>query len=354
MMDRDLRLAAYADGELEPEQASEVERELESDPQARELVRIHRETTALLRAACAPQVYAEATRHRRGMPQPAARRHVPLRSLGMAAALLAGILGAAAIFMDRGATFESVASTTSTQDSGLFDHLLPLFKAKTGIEVKIIAKGTGQALDVARSGGADVVFVHARELEEKFVDEGEGVRRCPVMYNDFVLVGPKSDPAGVRGSADVVAALQAIKTKGAFFVSRGDRSGTHQAELKLWRAAGIDIAAEQKPWYRVTGQGMGNTLNSVVAMNAYTISDRGTWISHRDKGDLVIMVEGDRRLFNQYSVILVNATKHPGVKTEFGLKFIDWLPSPEGQKAIADYKIDSQQLFFPDADVPGA
>jgi tungstate transport system substrate-binding protein len=191
-------------------------------------------------------------------------------------------------------------------------------------------------------------------MEEKFVADGFGVRRFPVMYNDFVLIGPKSDPAGIAGTKDIAAALRAIKAKGAPFVSRGDRSGTHQAELALWKAAGVDIASDRGPWYREIGQGMGAALNTTSAMGAYTLSDRGTWISFKNRGDLVISVEGDKRLFNQYGVILVNPAKFPHVKKEFGQAFIDWLISPEGQKTIAGYKIDGQQLFFPDADVPGA
>src|SRR5690349_3474580 len=247
-----------------------------------------------------------------------------------------------------------VASTTSTQDSGLFGHILPMFKAKTGIEVKVVAQGTGQALDTARRGDADVVFVHAKPAEEKFLTEGFGVKRYPVMYNDFILAGPKSDPAGIKGTKDIVAALKAIQQKGAPFVSRGDRSGTHQAELALWKVAGIDIGGAKGPWYREIGQGMGAALNTSGAMGAYTISDRGTWIHFKNKGDLVIAVEGDKRLFNQYGVMLVNPAKHPNVKKELGQTFIDWLVSPTGQKAIAGYKIDGQQLFFPDANVPGA
>jgi len=247
-----------------------------------------------------------------------------------------------------------VASTTSTQDSGLFGHILPLFKAKTGIDVKVIAQGTGQALDTGRRGDADVVFVHAKPAKEQFVAEGAGVKRFPVMYNDFVLIGPKSDPAGVAGSKDIVAALKAIKAKGAPFASRGDRSGTHQAELALWKQAGIDVAADNGSWYRDTGQGMGAALNTAAAMNAYVLSDRGTWIAFKNRGDLAIAVEGDNRLFNQYGVILVNPDKHPHVKQALGQAFIGWLISPEGQKAIADYKINGEQLFFPNANVPGA
>jgi len=247
-----------------------------------------------------------------------------------------------------------VASTTSTQDSGLFGYLLPLFTQATGITVKVIAQGTGQALDTARRGDADVAFVHARAAEDKFVAEGAGVKRFPVMYNDFVLIGPKNDPAGIKGTNDIVAALKAIQQKGVPFVSRGDRSGTHQAELALWKDAGIDIAAAKGPWYRDIGQGMGAALNTASAMNAYLLSDRGTWISFKNRGDLVIAVEGDKRLFNQYGIILVNPAKHPNVKKEEGQAFIDWLVSPAGQNAIAGYKIDGQQLFFPNATVPGA
>jgi len=247
-----------------------------------------------------------------------------------------------------------VASTTSTQDSGLFGHLLPIFTAKTGIEVKVIAQGTGQALDTARRGDADVVFVHAKAAEEKFLAEGFGVKRYPVMYNDFVLIGPKSDPAHIKGAKDIVAALKTIKEKAAPFVSRGDRSGTHIAELNLWKAAGIDIAADKGPWYRDIGQGMGAALNTASAMNAYVLSDRGTWLSFKNRGDLDIVVEGDQRLFNQYGVMLVNPEKHPHVKKEWGQAFVDWLISPEGQKAIADYKIEGKQLFFPNANAPGA
>ncbi|MFZ0460194.1 MAG: substrate-binding domain-containing protein [Rhodoplanes sp.] len=247
-----------------------------------------------------------------------------------------------------------VTSTTSTQDSGLFGHILPLFKAKTGIDVRVIAQGTGQALDTARRGDADVVFVHAKPQEEKFVADGYGVRRHDVMYNDFVLIGPKSDPAGVAGTKDIVAALTAIKAKQGPFVSRGDRSGTHQAELALWRAAGVDIAKDKGPWYREIGQGMGAALNTASAMNAYVLADRGTWISFKNRGDLAVAVEGDRRLFNQYGIILVNAEKFPHVKKEDGQAFIDWITSPDGQKAIADYKIGGQQLFFPNAHARGS
>ncbi|HTL64059.1 MAG TPA: extracellular solute-binding protein [Pseudolabrys sp.] len=243
-----------------------------------------------------------------------------------------------------------VSSTTSTQDSGLFGHILPLFKQKTGIEVKVIAQGTGQALDTGRRGDADVVFVHAKSAEEKFLAEGQGVKRYPVMYNDFVLIGPKSDPAGIKGMKDVGAALKAIMAKNAPFISRGDRSGTHIAEINLWKASGVDIEKEKGPWYKSIGQGMGAALNTAGASNAYVLSDRGTWISFKNKGDLVIAVEGDKRLFNQYGVMLVNPEKHPSIKKDLGQQFIDWLVSPEGQKAIANYKINGEQLFYPNAD----
>ena len=246
-----------------------------------------------------------------------------------------------------------VASTTSTQDSGLFNYLLPLFTAKTGITVKVIAQGTGQALDTARRGDADVAFVHAKPQEEKFVADGFGVKRYDVMYNDFVLIGPTSDPAGIKGK-DIETALKTIQAKAAPFVSRGDRSGTHSAELALWRQAGIDIALSKGPWYREIGQGMGAALNTASAMNGYVLSDRGTWLSYKNRGDLDVVVEGDRRLFNQYGVMLVNPAKHPTVKQQLGQAFIDWIISPEGQSAIAGYKIDGQQLFFPDAEKKGA
>ena len=247
-----------------------------------------------------------------------------------------------------------VASTTSTQDSGLLGHILPMFKAKTGIDVKVVAQGTGQALDTARRGDADVVFVHAKPAEEKFLAEGFGVKRYPVMYNDFILIGPKSDPAGIKGSKDIVAALTAIKTKGADFISRGDKSGTHQAELNLWKVAGIDITKDKGPWYKEIGQGMGAALNTASASNAYVLADRGTWLSFKNRGDLVISVEGDKRLFNQYGVMLVNPEKYPSVKKDLGQQFIDWLVSAEGQNAIADYKINGEQLFYPNASDSGA
>ncbi len=250
--------------------------------------------------------------------------------------------------------FITVASTTSTEQSGLFKHLLPAYEKRTGIQVRVVALGTGQALDMARRGDADVVFVHARSAEEKFIAEGYGVKRLPVMYNDFVLVGPKSDPARIAGGKDTREALRKIKGAMAPFVSRGDRSGTHMAELALWKQSGIDIASDKGPWYRDTGQGMGPALNTASSMNGYILTDRGTWISFKNRGDLAILVEGDQRLFNQYGVILVDPAKHPHVKKGFGQAFIDWLVSPEGQKAIADYKIGGEQLFFPNAGQEGA
>jgi len=269
---------------------------------------------------------------------------------------LVGAIGAALLLAQAVAQEKSivVASTTSTQDSGLFEYLLPIFQQKTGIAVKVIAQGTGQALDTGRRGDADVVFVHAKSAEEKFLAEGQGVKRNPVMYNDFVLIGPKDDPAGIKGN-DIAAALKSIKEKQAPFVSRGDRSGTHIAELALWnRDAGIDIDKDKGGWYKSIGQGMGAALNMASASNAYVLSDRGTWLSFKNKGDLQILVEGDKRLFNQYGVILVNPEKHPTVKKDLGQEFIDWLLSPEGQKAIANYKINGEQLFYPNADDPNA
>jgi tungstate transport system substrate-binding protein len=247
-----------------------------------------------------------------------------------------------------------VASTTSTQDSGLFEYLLPLFTKKTGITVKVVAQGTGQALDTGRRGDADVVFVHAKSAEEKFLAEGEGVKRFPVMYNDFVLIGPKSDPAGIKGMKDVGAALKKIMAKDAPFISRGDRSGTHIAEINLWKTCGIEIEKEKGAWYKSIGQGMGAALNTAGAGNGYVLSDRGTWIHFKNKGDLQILVEGDKRMFNQYGVMLVNPAKHPNVKNDLGQQFIDYLISPEGQKDIANYKINGEQLFYPNATDSGA
>ncbi|HYC38830.1 MAG TPA: substrate-binding domain-containing protein [Usitatibacter sp.] len=240
----------------------------------------------------------------------------------------------------------TVASTTSTEQSGLFKDLLPAFKRDTGIEARVIAVGTGQALDMGRRGDADVVFVHDQVAEEKFVADGWGVKRFPVMFNDFIIVGPKSDPAGVKGR-DVVAALGKIAQMQAPFVSRADRSGTHAAELRYWKQAGIERPGGA--WYRETGSGMGPTLNTAAGMDAYALTDRGTWLGFRNRADLAVLVEGDTRLFNQYGVVLVNPEKHKHVKKEAGQKFIDWIVSPTGQKAIADYRIAGEQLFFPNA-----
>lgn len=242
--------------------------------------------------------------------------------------------------------FIVVASTTSTQDSGLFTHVLPIFKAKTGIEVRVVAQGTGQALATAKKGDADVVFVHDKVAEAKFVDEGFGIDRREVMYNDFVVVGPKSDPAKAAGK-DVIAALKKIEAAKSPFASRGDKSGTHAAELRYWKAADIDPQTGKGSWYRETGSGMGPTLNTASAMNAYAFTDRGTWLSFKNRGELGIVVEGDTRLFNQYGVMLVNPAKHAHVKKELGMQLIEWLTSPEGQAAIAAYRIEGQQLFFP-------
>lgn len=273
------------------------------------------------------------------------RRRTFLAALLMLPGLLAGPPVAA---QGRSIT---VASTTSTEQSGLFGHLLPLFTRTTGIAVRVVALGTGQALDVGRRGDADVVFVHDRAAEQTFLSEGFATRRFPVMYNDFVLVGPRADPAGVRGrGTDIAAALQAIAARGAPFISRGDRSGTHAAELRLWQQAGISPAGQG--WYKEIGQGMGPALNTAAAADAYLLADRGTWISFRNRQSLAILAEGDRRLFNQYGVMLVNPARHPQVRQAEGQAFIDWLVSPEGQRAIAEYRIDGQPLFFPNAGDP--
>ena len=267
----------------------------------------------------------------------------------LSAAWLVAALAAAGMLSPQPAwaqEFITVASTTSTEQSGLFKELLPAFKADTGIEARVVAGGTGQALDMGRRGDADVVFVHDKVAEEKFIAEGFGVKRLPVMYNDFVIVGPKADPAGVRGSG-VVAALRKIAGKQAAFASRADKSGTHAAELRYWKAAGIEKPAGA--WYRETGSGMGPTLNTAAGMNAYALADRGTWLNFKNRGDLVILVEGDQRLFNQYGVMLVNPEKHAHVKKGPGQKFVDWVVSPRGQAAIAAYKIGGEQVFFPNA-----
>jgi tungstate transport system substrate-binding protein len=250
--------------------------------------------------------------------------------------------------------FITVASTTSTEQSGLFGYLLPVYERETGVKVHVVALGTGQALDVARRGDADVVFVHAKAAEEQFLAEGHGVKRYPVMYNDFVLIGPKSDPARIGGGKDIVVALRKLAVDNVPFVSRGDRSGTHMAELTLWKTAGVDIDKAKGPWYRDTGQGMGPALNTAASMNAYILADRGTWLAFKNRGELAILVEGDKRLFNQYGVMLVNPAKHPSVKKELGQQFVDWVVSPAGQRAIAGYKINGEQLFYPNADDPSA
>jgi tungstate transport system substrate-binding protein len=245
----------------------------------------------------------------------------------------------------------TLASTTSTEQSGLFAHILPLFTARTGIDVKVVALGTGQALDVARRGDADAVLVHDREAEERFVAEGFATRRHDVMANDFVLVGPGSDPAQARGG-DIAEALRRIAAVKAPFISRGDRSGTHMAELRFWGEAGLHPARFEGGWYREIGQGMGPALNAASAVNGYVLADRGTWLSFRNRGGLAVLVAGDRRLFNQYGVMLVNPARHPHVKATAGQAFVDWLVSPEGQRAISDFKIEGQQLFFPNAGSP--
>ena len=244
--------------------------------------------------------------------------------------------------------FITVASTTSTEQSGLFKHLLPAFEQGNGIKVRVVALGTGQALDMARRGDADVVFVHDKAAEEKFIAEGFGIKRQEVMYNDFVLIGPKADPAKAAGK-DILEGLRRIEVTKAAFVSRGDKSGTHAAELRYWKTAGVDLDAKKGPWYKDTGSGMGPALNTAASMNAYILADRGTWLNFKNRGELGIVVEGDKALFNQYGVILVNPAKHAHVKQADGQKFMDWLVGAEGQKAIADYKIGGEQLFFPNA-----
>lgn len=246
----------------------------------------------------------------------------------------------------------TIASTTSTEQSGLFGHILPIFTQKTGIQVRVVALGTGQALDVGRRGDADVVFVHDRAAEERFVAEGFGGPRRHVMYNDFVIVGPAADPAHIQGVSDVTEALRRIAAARAPFISRGDRSGTHAAELRLWQQAGVDPAAGRGAWYREIGQGMGPALNTGAAQGGYVLTDRGTWLSFRNRQDLRILSEGDARLFNQYGVMLVNPQRHPHVKVAEGQAFIDWILSAEGQAAVAGYRINGEQLFFPNAAQP--
>ena len=250
--------------------------------------------------------------------------------------------------------FIVVQSTTSTQNSGLYDHLLPQFTEKTGIEVRVVAVGTGQAIKNARNGDGDVLLVHAKPAEEAFVAEGYGVSRADVMYNDFIIVGPAADPAGVRGVTDVTEALSAIAEGQAVFASRGDDSGTHKKELALWAAAGIDPSSASGTWYRETGSGMGATLNTGIGMDAYVMTDRATWIKFGNKAGHEILVEGDTRMFNQYGVILVNPERHPNVKAEAGQVFIDWILSDEGQQSIAAYEVDGKQLFFPNANAGGS
>jgi tungstate transport system substrate-binding protein len=263
-------------------------------------------------------------------------------------ALALAVLGVA----PRGARADDsivVASTTSLQDSGLYDHLLPIFTRATGIVVKVVARGTGQALDMGRRGDADVVFVHAESAELKFIADGDGVKRYPVMSDDFVLIGPANDPAGIAGDHDVLTAFRAIARTQAPFISRGDQSGTHLAELAFWQQAGIDIEASKGPWYRAIGQGMGAALNMASASDAYVLSDRPSWLNFGNKGNLKILVQGDPRLFNQYSVILVNPKKHPQVKAELGRRFIAYLISAQGQRDIGDYLINGERAFHPDA-----
>jgi tungstate transport system substrate-binding protein len=273
--------------------------------------------------------------------------------IAFALAVLAASSGAGhtAVAAER---FITVASTTSTEQSGLFKHLLPAFEKKAGIDVHVVAVGTGQALDMARRGDADVVFVHDKTAELKFLGEGQGVKRYDVMYNDFVLVGPKSDPAKVAGGKDIVAALKKIAAAKTPFASRGDDSGTHKAELRLWRAAMIDPKAGDSAWYRETGSGMGPTLNTAAGMDAYTLTDRGTWLSFKNRQNLEILVQGDDKLFNQYGVMLVNPARHPHVKERDGRAFMDWLTGPEGQRTIAEYKIGGERLFFPNARKAGS
>jgi tungstate transport system substrate-binding protein len=280
-------------------------------------------------------------------------RHLAALFARLSATWVAAVVAAVllASLPARANQFITVASTTSTEQSGLFKELLPAFTRDTGIEARVVAVGTGQALDMGRRGDADVVFVHDKTAEEKFVAGGFGVKRFPVMYNDFVIVGPKADPAAVKGG-DLLTALKKIADKQAPFASRADKSGTHAAELRYWKAAGVGTPTGA--WYRETGSGMGPTLNTAAGMNAYALADRGTWLNFRNRGDLAILVEGDDRLFNQYGVILVNPAKHAHVKKDAGQRFVDWLVSPRGQKAIGDYRIGGERLFFPNAGQPGA
>jgi tungstate transport system substrate-binding protein len=272
-----------------------------------------------------------------------------LRSLGRRMLVAAGLALAAGAAAQAQAPFVIVASTTSTEQSGLFRHLLPIFTRQTGIEARVVALGTGQALDVARRGDADVVLVHDPQAERRFLAEGFATRRHDVMYNDFVIVGPAADPARIGGLSDTLEAFRAIRRAQAPFVSRGDRSGTHTAELRYWSDAGVDLAAARGAWYKETGSGMGPALNTAAAMDAYLLTDRGTWLNFRNRGSLRVLVEGDRRLFNQYGVMAVNPARHPHVRREAGQRFVDWLISPDGQRAVAGYRIGGEQVFFPNA-----
>lgn len=273
-----------------------------------------------------------------------------MRKLSMRMA--AGVAIALATAVNPAAAGESIIlhSTTSTQNSGLYDHILPMFEAKTGVDVRVVAVGTGQALENGRRGDGDVLLVHAKPAEEKFVAEGYGVKRHDVMYNDFVIVGPPDDPAGVKGMADAPAALAKIAEAEAVFASRGDASGTHKTEMRLWKAAGVDPSEAGGTWYRETGSGMGATLNIGIGMDAYAMTDRATWISFGNKASHEILVEGDPALFNQYGIIMVNPQKHPNVNVEAARTFIDWILSEEGQSAIASFEVQGQQLFTPNAD----
>ncbi|MFY8082114.1 MAG: extracellular solute-binding protein [Rubrivivax sp.] len=271
-----------------------------------------------------------------------------LKAWALAAAAALSLTGPVQAQAPSPATAIVMASTTSTEQSGLFGHLLPAFKQATGIDVRVVAVGTGQALDTGRRGDADVVFVHDTAAEERFVAEGFATQRRNVMYNDFVMVGPKADPAGVKGR-DIAAALKKLATSPHPFVSRGDKSGTHAAELRLWKAAGVDVAAAKPTGYRECGCGMGPALNIASSTNAYVLTDRGTWLSFKNRGELVILVEGDKTLFNQYGVMVVNPAKHPHVKAAAAQRFADWVVSPAGQASIAGYRIGGEQLFFPNA-----
>jgi len=276
------------------------------------------------------------------------------RRIGLQGSIAVAVIVVCTLSVAAADRFITVASTTSTDNSGLFRYLLLLFQQDTGIEVRVVAVGTGQAITLAQRGDADVLFVHHQPSEEQFVAEGFGVKRFDVMYNDFVVVGPRTDPAGVDGMTDVVTALAQIAAKRAIFVSRGDDSGTHKLELSLWQAASVDVVAASGTWYREAGAGMGATLNTASGLKAYTLTDRGTWISFKNRGNLTILVEGDRRLFNQYGVILVNPAKHPHVKISDGQTYIDWLLSEKGQQAIAAFRIEGQQAFFPNAHKRGS